>query len=447
LSNLSTDDYHPQMESSFQRTHSIKEALASAAGTQVAIAGWVVNKSSIGGIKFATLRDGSGYIQIACKKDRVSEEAFLAFERVNKEAAVGVKGIVREDKRAPGGKEISVSDFMILAQSEPWPITKSAIKSSSSFLYDMRHLAIRGRKTSAVLKIRANVIYASFDYFVSNGFTLISAPTIVQNAVEGGSTLFEIGYFGKKAYLSQSAQLYEEAAIAALGKVFIFQPAFRAEKSKTSKHLTEFWMIEAEQAFAGQEQNMRVQEELVRAMALRVQDRCSEELKILGRNFKFPEIPLPRITYDEARAISSRGGIDFEWGEDLPTEAERLVSKQFDVPFFITGYPLSARSFYHMTEESNEKVTKSADLIAPEGFGEIATGGQRIHDHEVMMKRIRAQELPAESFSWYLDLRRYGMPEHSGFGIGVERTTRWLCGLKHIRAASLFPRTISRIKP
>jgi asparaginyl-tRNA synthetase len=435
------------LASSLQRTHTIKEALSLPHGTAVTIAGWIANKSSIGGIKFATIRDGTGYVQVACKKDRVSEEAFRAFEAASREAAVAVAGTLKDEKRAPGGKEITVTDFAIISQADPWPITRSAIKSSSSFLYDNRHLAIRGRKISAVLKIRANVIYAAFDYFVANGFTLISAPTIVQNAAEGGSTLFALDYFGKKAYLSQSAQLYEEAAISALGKVFIFQPAFRAEKSKTSKHLTEFWMIEAEQAFAGQEQNLRLQEGLVRAMAERVRDKCSEELGVLGRQFKFPEPPFPRITYDEAREKASKSGVEFAWGEDLPTEAERLISKQFDVPFFITGYPLAARSFYHMTEESNDKVTKSADLIAPEGFGEIATGGQRVHDREVMAERIRSQELPTDSFSWYLDLRRYGMPEHSGFGIGVERTTRWLCGLKHIRAASLFPRTISRVTP
>jgi asparaginyl-tRNA synthetase len=413
----------------------------------VTIAGWIVSKSSVGGIKFATIRDGTGYIQVACKKDKVSSEAFRSFEEATKESAVLVSGPIRDDKRAPGGKEISVTDFSIEALAAPWPITKSAAKSSTSFLYDNRHLAVRGRKTSSILQIRANVIYASFDYFVQNGFTLISAPTVVQNAVEGGSTLFELNYFGRKAYLSQSAQLYEEAAIMALGKVFIFQPAFRAEKSKTNKHLTEFWMIEAEQAFADQEKNMRLQEELVRSMVERVTDKCSEQLKILGRTFKFPEIPFPKISYDEAKEIAAKAGINFEWGEDLPTEAERCVSKQFDVPFFITGYPLTARSFYHMTEESNDRVTKSADLIAPEGFGEIATGGQRIHDYEALKQRINSQDLPAESFKWYLDLRRYGMPVHSGFGIGAERTTRWICGLKHIRAASLFPRTISRLSP
>lgn len=429
------------------RSHSIAQVLSAPAGTSVTIMGWVATKSSIGGIKFATIRDGSGYIQIACKKDRVTAQSFANFESATKESAVAVLGTVREDKRAPGGKEVSVTEFWILSLADDWPITRSAVKSRSSFLYDKRHLAIRGRKASAVIRIRAEVVYAAFDHFVKNGFTLISAPSIVQNAVEGGSTLFEINYFGKKAYLSQSAQFYEEASLAALGKVFIFQPAFRAEKSKTSKHLTEFWMIEAEQAFADQNENMRLQENLVHAMAERVLNNRSEDLKTLGRSFKFPEVPFPRITYDEAREISTKKGIPFEWGEDLPTEGERLISKEFDVPFFITGYPLTARSFYHMTEETNDKVTKSADLIAPEGYGEIATGGQRIHDYNQLMERITTQDLPAESFDWYLELRKYGMPEHSGFGIGAERTTRWMCGLKHIRATSLFPRTISRVSP
>ncbi len=428
------------------RTHTIREAFELPSGTSVTIMGWIATKSSIGGIKFATIRDGSGYIQVACKKDKVQPSAFEDFQKVTIESAVGTTGLIREDKRAPGGKELSITDFWIIAPSEKWPITKSAVK-SASYLYDKRHLAIRGRKASAVLRIRAEIVYAAFDYFENNGFTLISAPTIVQNAVEGGATLFELNYFNKKAYLSQSAQLYEEAAIAAFGKVFIFQPAFRAEKSKTNKHLTEFWMIEAEQAFAGQDENLKLQEGLVKAMAARVIDKRSNDLSTLGRSFKFPEVPFPRVSYDEAREISQRGGIPFEWGEDLPTEAERLVSKLFEVPFFITGYPLSARSFYHLTEENNDKVTRSADLIAPEGYGEIATGGQRVHSYDQMMKRIATQELPTESFEWYLELRKYGMPEHSGFGIGVERVTRWMCGSKHIRAASLFPRTIGRVKP
>lgn len=428
------------------RSISINEVFALASGLSVTIKGWIVTKSSIGGIKFATIRDGTGYIQVACKKDKVSDQAFSDFEAATRESAVSVTGSLREDKRAPGGKEITVKDFRIVALSEKWPITKSAVK-SSSYLFDRRHLSIRGKRTSAVLRIRAEVVYATFNYFVENNFTLVSAPTIVQNAVEGGATLFEINYFDKKAYLSQSAQLYEEAAIMAFGKVFIFQPAFRAEKSKTSKHLTEFWMIEAEQAFASQEDNVRLQEGLVSAMTERVLNKRSADLETLGRKPRPLEVPFPRISYDEAREMSIKRGLPFEWGEDLPTESEKLISKEFEVPFFITGYPLSARSFYHQTEENNDKVTKSADLIAPEGYGEIATGGQRIHDYNQLLERIAKQDLPKESFEWYLELRRYGMPEHSGFGIGVERVTRWMCGLKHIRGASLFPRTISRVSP
>ena len=388
----------------------------------------------------ATFRSRAKEIECRQKLSRISKE-----QREN--PWWGYPAEFAKTKGPPEEKKFPVADFWILSLADDWPITRSAVKSSSSFLYDKRHLAIRGRKASAIIRIRAEIVYATFDYFVKNGFTLISAPSIVQNAVEGGSTLFEINYFGKKAYLSQSAQLYEEAALGALGKVFIFQPAFRAEKSKTNKHLTEFWMIEAEQAFAGQEENMKLQENLVKAMALRVAENRKEDLATLGRGLKVPEVPFPRITYDEAREISIRKGIPFEWGDDLPTEGEREISKEFDVPFFITGYPLSARSFYHMTEETNDKVTKSADLIAPEGFGEIATGGQRIHDYDLLTKRIQSQELATESFEWYLELRKFGMPEHSGFGIGAERTTRWICGLKHIRGTSLFPRTISRMKP
>jgi asparaginyl-tRNA synthetase len=297
------------------------------------------------------------------------------------------------------------------------------------------------------MKVRAEVIGATFDYFRDHGFHLISAPTFVQSAVEGGSTLFEVEYFGKKAYLSQSAQFYEEAALAALQKVWIFQPAFRAEKSKTAKHLTEFWMIEAEQAFAEQPENMRLQEGLLAAMTVRVLARRQDELKTLGRTIKEFTLPLPRITYDEARSIASKAGFPFEWGEDVPTEAERAISQTQDSPFFITDYPLTARSFYHMTYADRPRVTKSADLIAPEGYGELATGGQRIHDYKELMSRITSQGLPTESLSWYLELRKFGMPPHSGFGMGVERATRWIAGLKHIRSASLFPRTVSRISP
>ncbi len=411
----------------------------------VEVRGWVARKHTVGGLIFVLVRDGTGFVQVSVRKGS-ADVAYDAAKGATKESAVVARGEVRDDRRAPGGKEVSASEFTIVAPADNWPITRTAVK-SSSFLFDKRHLSIRGPKAIAAMRIREEVIGAAFDYFRENGFHLISAPTFVQAAVEGGSTLFSVDYFGKKASLSQSAQFYEEAALPALQKVWIFQPAFRAEKSKTAKHLTEFWMIEAEQAFAEQADNMKVQEGLLSKMVERVLANRQADLKTLGRTLKQPDVPFGRMSYDEARSIAESKGFGFEWGDDLPTEAERAVSQTQDAPFFITDYPLSARSFYHMTYPDRPKVTKSADLIAPEGVGELATGGQRIHDYAQLMERISSQDLPTESFSWYLELRKFGMPPHSGFGIGVERTTRWIAGLKHIRSASLFPRTLSRISP
>jgi asparaginyl-tRNA synthetase len=425
---------------------SAAEILSGGTGQKVEVRGWAARKHTVGGLIFVLVRDGSGYIQVSVKKGPLSPLAFKAASGVTMESAVTVRGEVKDDRRAPGGKEIAAEEFVVVAKAESWPITKTAVK-SASYLFDKRHLSIRGPKAIAAMRIRAEVVGAAFDYFRENKFHLISAPTFVQAAVEGGSTLFSVDYFGKKANLSQSAQFYEEAALPALQKVWIFQPAFRAEKSKTSKHLTEFWMIESEQAFADQSDNMRVQEELLSKMVERVLENRKTELRTLGRSLRQPSLPFPRMTYDEAREIASKKGFPFEWGDDLPTEAERAISLTQDSPFFVTDYPLSARSFYHMTYEDRPKVTKSADLIAPEGVGELATGGQRIHDYSELMARIESQDLPTESFSWYLELRKFGMPPHSGFGIGVERTTRWIAGLKHIRSASLFPRTLSRISP
>lgn len=424
---------------------SAADILSGRSPPEVELRGWVSRKHTVGGLVFALIRDGSGYVQVSARKGS-ADSAFEAARASTRESAVIVRGEVRDDKRAPGGKEVSAKEFTVISLADNWPITRTAAK-SASFLFDKRHLSIRGPKAIASMRIRTEVIGAAFDYFRENGFQLISAPTFVQAAVEGGSTLFSVDYFGKKASLSQSAQFYEEAALPALEKVWILQPAFRAEKSKTAKHLTEFWMIEAEQAFAEQPDNMRVQEGLLSKMVERVLERRQADLKTLGRTIGQPPLPFPRMTYDEARAIAEKKGFGFAWGEDLPTEAERAISLTQASPFFITDYPLSARSFYHMTYPDRPKVTKSADLIAPEGIGELATGGQRIHEYNELMDRIAAQDLPTESFAWYLELRKFGMPPHSGFGIGVERCTRWIAGLKHIRSASLFPRTVSRISP
>jgi asparaginyl-tRNA synthetase len=425
---------------------STREVLSQRSVPKVRVRGWVAGKAGIGGIVFVVIRDGTGYLQSSAKRGVAGSRVFDAMRDVPRESVVEVTGIAREDKRAPGGAELVAEDFQVVSKAEPWPITKTAVR-SASFLYDMRHLSIRGRKSIATMKIRAEMMGACWDYFRDKGFTLISAPTFVQAAVEGGSTLFEVGYFGKKAYLSQSAQFYEEAALAGLEKVWICQPAFRAEKSRTAKHLTEFWMVEAERAFADQEANMLLQEELVAFIVDRVLERRQDELATLGRKLPRPELPLERISYDELREAAGAKGVPFEWGEDVPTEAERLISLSRSSPFFVTDFPLSARSFYHMTQEGRPDVTKSADLIAPEGFGELATGGQRIAEYYPLLQRIKSQDLPPEAFSWYLDLRRFGMPYHSGFGMGVERVTRWVAGLKNIRSASLFPRTMTRVSP
>ncbi|HYB07116.1 MAG TPA: aspartate--tRNA(Asn) ligase [Nitrososphaerales archaeon] len=433
------------MKEGESRPSTAADVLAGRSGPEVEIRGWVARKHTVGGLVFAIIRDGSGYVQVSARKG-AADTAFEAAKGVTRESAVIVKGEVRDDRRAPGGKEVAAREFVVVARAENWPITRTAAK-SASFLFDKRHLSIRGPKAIASMRIRTEVIGAAFDYFRGKGFTLISGPTFVGAAVEGGSTLFPVDYFGKQAYLSQSAQFYEEAALPALEKVWIFQPAFRAEKSKTSKHLTEFWMIEAEQAFADQSANLSLLEGLLAAMVRRVLDNRQSDLKTLGRTLKEISLPLPRITYDEAREVAEKSGCGFQWGDDIGAEAERAVSKSQDSPFFVTDYPLSARAFYHMTYPDRPKVTISADLMAPEGLGELATSGQRIHDQSQLMERIARQELPAEAFAWYLELRKFGMPPHSGFGIGVERTTRWIAGLRHIRSASLFPRTVSRISP
>jgi asparaginyl-tRNA synthetase len=428
------------------RSATIKDSLAMEEGSMVELRGWVANKSDIGSLRFIILRDGSGYMQLVGKKGLSSDKTLAEMKDVSIESAIAVRGRLRRDERAMNGVELLVDDIDIIARAEQWPINKSTVR-SASFLYDNRHLSIRGMKASSIMKIRSEFINAAFNFFHSKGFTFITAPSIVSAAVEGGATLFELDYFGKKVYLTQSTQFYEEAAICALGKVFTIQPAFRAEKSKTPKHLTEFVMIEAEVAFNTQEDNIRLQEDMLTYVYNSILENSRNELEALGRRLKPLERPFPRMRYDEAREIALKHGISFEWGEDIPTEAERLISKQFDTPFFITDYPLSARSFYHKCRDDDPRITLSSDLIAPEGFGEIATGGQRIDDYNTLLERINASRLPLESFRWYLDLRRYGMPMHSGFGIGVERSVRWICNMKHIRTASLFPRTITRVYP
>jgi asparaginyl-tRNA synthetase len=428
------------------RTHTSADVLRTQQGTTVKLLGWVSVSNVVGGLVFLRLRDGTGYVQLAAKKGRTPEAAWQAAKDATVESAVYAEGVVRDDPRAPGGKEVSVTDFRVISPSDVWPITKSALRSPTT-VYNLRHLSIRGPKTSAILKIRSRLVDSASQYFFKRGYVLIQPPLLVKAAVEGGSTLFPVKYFNDTAYLSQSAQLYEEAAICSFDKVFIVQPAFRAEKSKTSRHLTEFWMIEAELAFCGLDGIMKVEEELVRTIAEDLQRDCGAELTTLGKAIKVPEPPFPKITYDEALKIADKKGIHLNWGDDLNTEAERIVSAGFESPVFVTGYPVTARSFYHVSNPQRPEITMSADLLAPGGYGEIATGGQRIHDYQTLYQKVLDFGIDPASLGWYLELRKYGLPPHAGFGMGVERVLRWMLGLKHIRATSIFPRTISRLYP
>jgi asparaginyl-tRNA synthetase len=427
-----------------KRTHSTRDVLRSPEGTEVKLLGWVAVKNQVGGVVFIRLRDGTGYVQLSGRKGKIPNESWEEATRATTESAVYAEGVVKDDPRAPFGKEVTINKFKVIAPAEPWPLRKSLLKSRSA-LYDLRHLAIRGRRSSAVLKVRSELIRAVFEYFYGHGYVYIQTPILVGSAVEGGATLFSLKYFDEVAYLSQSAQLYEEAAICSLDRVFIFQPAFRAEKSKTTRHLTEFWMIESELAFTELDELLTVEEELVHHMAKHVSERCTGELEVLGKKLMVPEPPFPRIDYTEALQIAERKGIKIEWGEDLGTEAERVVSQSFEKPVFVKGYPLSARSFYHMEDPHRKGVSMSADLLA--GGIEIATGGQRIHEYDVLLQRVVEHGLDPERMKWYLELRKYGMPPHSGFGLGVERALKWMLDLKHIRAASIFPRTPNRLYP
>lgn len=428
----------------YNRTHKASEVPQLPQGTEVKLLGWVAVKNLVGGVVFLRLRDGSGFIQLSGRRGTIPEEAWDEATKATTESAVYAEGIVKEDRRAPFGKEVTLTRFKVIAGAEPWPLRKSLLKSRSA-LYDLRHLSIRGLKTASLIKIRSELMRSVFDYFYDKGYVYIQTPILVGSAVEGGATLFSLKYFDETAYLSQSAQLYEEAAILSLDRVFILQPAFRAEKSKTARHLTEFWMIESELAFTELDELLAVEEELVHHMAEHVSLSCLRELEALGKKIVVPDPPFPKIDYEEALQIAERKGVKLEWGEDLGTEAERVVSQSFEKPVFVKGYPLSARSFYHMEDPHRKGVSLSADLLA--GGVEIATGGQRIHEYEVLMKRVEEHGLDPERMKWYLDLRKYGMPPHSGFGLGVERALKWMLDLKHIRSASIFPRTTSRLYP
>jgi asparaginyl-tRNA synthetase len=416
---------------------------------EVKIRGWLHGKRSGGGIQFLLIRDGSGIIQCTAKKDQIPDGLFKELEELPRESTLEVFGVVRRDTRSPRGFEITLQDAKIFHKSaDEFPIAMK--KHGSEFLLDHRHLWIRSQKMQMIMRARAEMLDAARTWLKSNDYTEVQMPTLITAACEGGSTLFEVKYFDERAYLTQSWQLYAEAVISSLGNIYTVAPSFRAEKSRTRRHLTEYWHLEVEAPWIDLDGIMNVQEGLVSAMCHQLSQKAEHELQSLGRNPEYlrnMHPPFPRLTYDKAIDMLREDGLDVEWGIDFGYREERKLALRFEKPFFITHFPKGVKAFYHMPDPSKPEVTLSADLLAPEGYGEITGGGQRIHDLGQLLKRVEEEGLDPEAYKWYIDLRRYGTVPHSGFGMGVERTLSWMCKLKHIRDAIPFPRLINRIYP
>ncbi len=418
-------------------------------GAVVHIRGWLHNVRSSGGIVFLQVRDGTGIVQCTVRKGGVTENVFEDFAKAGLESAVELQGAVSSDSRAPGGKEIKVQEGRVPYPAlEEFPIAKQF--HGPEFLLDNRHLSIRSEKMQAVLRIRATVLHAVREWFDTNGFTEVQVPTLITAAVEGGSTLFEVKYFDEKAYLSQSWQLYAEAMISSVGSIYTVAPSFRAEKSRTRRHLTEYWHIEAEEPWSGLERIMKVEEELLSHTITRLRRERSAEFRLFGRSdedLARVKLPFPRITYDEALKMIEGESAGLKWGDDLGYEQEKILTVKFDRPFFVTHYPKRAKAFYHKPDPKNPETTLSVDMLAPEGYGEITGGGERIADYDALMARVKEEGMDPKSYQWYLDIRKFGSVPHAGFGMGLERTVAWLCKLDHIRDAIAFPRLINRIYP
>lgn len=415
----------------------------------VTIGGWLANKRSSGKIAFLQLRDGSGFIQGVVVKEEVGEEIFALAKGLTQETSIYVTGTVRKDERSPLGFELNVTGLEVIHESVDFPITPK--EHGTEFLMDNRHLWLRSRRQHAVMKIRNEIIRATYEFFNDNGFVKVDPPILTGSAPEGTTELFHTKYFDEDAYLSQSGQLYMEAAAMALGKVFSFGPTFRAEKSKTRRHLIEFWMIEPEMAFMDHEDNLVVQESYVSHLAQSVLKNCQLELKTLGRDVtKLENIkaPFPRISYDDAiKLLNEKGFDDISWGEDFGAPHETAIAESFDKPVFITHYPAKIKSFYMKPDPTNPEVVLCADLIAPEGYGEIIGGSQRIDDYQLLAQRCEEHGLTSDAYKWYMELRQYGSVPHSGFGLGLERTVAWLSGVEHVREAIPFPRLLNRLYP
>jgi asparaginyl-tRNA synthetase len=425
------------------------EDIARHEGQPVTIKGWLANRRSSGKIHFLQVRDGSGFIQAVMSKATVGPDVFATADHLSQESAITVTGTVRADSRAPGGYELDVASFEVVSAAHDYPITPK--EHGVDFLMDRRHLWIRSARQQAVLRVRHEVIDAVRDYFNSRGFILADTPIFTPSACEGTTTLFPVQYFeDTTAYLTQSGQLYNEANAMALGRVYCFGPTFRAEKSKTRRHLTEFWMVEPEVAYATLDDVIVLAEGLVTEVVGRVLDKRRRELAQLERDtsgLERVQAPFARVTYDDAATILRDKGLPFEWGGDFGSPDETTLSEHFAGPVAVTGYPSPIKAFYFKPHEGRPEVSYSVDILAPEGYGEIIGGGQRIDDLDLLLERIRAHNLPQEAYEWYLDLRRFGSVPHAGFGMGIERVVAWICGLDHLREAIPYPRMLYRLYP
>ncbi len=421
-------------------------------GRTVLLRGWLHNLRKSGKLLFPIFRDGTGFMQGVVVKAEIAPEVFDLCRRLTHESSVQVTGKIRAEQRAPGGYEMDVVDLEVVQEvspDDPFPITPK--EHGVEFLMDRRHLWLRSRRQHAILRVRHEVIRAVRDFLDDNGFTLVDTPILTPAACEGTTTLFEVPYFEDEiAYLTQSGQLYNEATAAAFGKTYCFGPTFRAEKSKTRRHLTEFWMVEPEMAYANLDDIMALAEHFVEYVVQRVLETRSQELDTLGRDVSKLETvkrPFHRMSYTEAVEALKKKGSEIEWGGDFGGADETLLSEDFDRPVMVHRFPMAIKAFYMQPDPDNPDVAMGVDVLAPEGYGEIIGGGQRIHDHALLVKKLEEHGLPREAFDWYLDLRKYGSVPHGGFGMGIERSVAWICGLEHVRETIAFPRMLYRMRP
>ncbi len=414
---------------------------------RIELKGWIYRTRESGKILFIIIRDSSNIIQCVVSKDNVSNTDFENAKKAGIESSVIVSGTLRKDQRAVTGYELDCDSFKVVNSAEPFPITKDK---SDEFLSDNRHLWLRSREMTAILKIRSTIFYSLHEFFKKEGYYEVQAPMFVSSAVEGGSTLFEVPYFGTKMYLTQSSQFYLETFIYALEKVYTVAPSFRAEKSRTRRHLSEFWHAEAEVAWVSNEEMMNIEEKMIEYIISSVLNERIEELKYLKRDISILQnikTPFKRVEYKDIINIGKDVGLDIDYGADLGADEEYAITKKFDVPIFVTSYPIELKPFYHRPDPNNPKVVLNHDLLAPEGYGEIIGGGERIYEPKELFDRIEKEHLNPDDYKWYIDLRKYGSVPHSGFGLGLDRLVMWIAGLEHIKFAVPYPRTMRRTYP